>query len=135
MDDTKTFEISDDIIIDNKTYKIMKYLYNKHGVLFSTIEAKFGSDNACALFGLCRAGYAAHILPNGILTQDVSVISKGSKFALMTPGNKRVEEIREAKLLRRLPILLSAVSVLTSLVALIISILTSNSEIFVHVLS
>ncbi len=123
------------IIIDHMTYKIMKYMYGKNGVLFKEIVRKFGEDNACLVFELCRIGYAVHRKPDGSLTQDTSYIYPRSKFALLVPGNKRVESIRESKMIRWTPIFLSGVSVFVSIVALIISLCSMNSEIIVRILN
>lgn len=127
--------MAQEIIIDKMTYKIMKYLYGKSGVLFSEIQRKFGEDNACLVFLLCDAGYAAHRRPDGSVTQDTFTVFPTSKFALLVPGTKRVESIRESKIIRWTPILLSGISVFVSLIALIISICSMNSEIIVRILN
>lgn len=121
------------VIIDKKTYKLMRFMYGKGAVPYPVLEDKFGDDDVLRLIELCRENYATHIVGK-TYTNDASVISNESKFALLVPGNKIVEDIQEAKLIRRLPIFLSAVSVLTSVVALILSLVNSDSTLFVHIL-
>lgn len=112
-----------ELIIDKKTYKIMRYLYGKSDVPFSLLKKKFGEDSALVVIGLCRHDYAAMRLPDGSLTTDLSsFLPDYGKFSLLIPGNKRVEEIRENKVIAYTPLLLSAVSVIVSIVALLVSV-------------
>lgn len=122
------------IVIDNTTYKIMKYLYGKHDVEFNKIEAKFGEENAQLVHELIRGNYAAHRLPSGELSRDSSHLRYNSKISLLVPGNKYVEDRRSSNIIRITPILVSVVSVVVSAIGLIISISSSNAEIFVHLL-
>lgn len=112
---------SSDLIIDNETYKIMKFLYGKTEVPYSKLEQKFGEETALLVRPLCTYGYAAMRRPDGTLTQDTSIFSSQCKFGLLVPGNKRVEEIRESKVIRYTPLFLSAVSVIVSIVALLVA--------------
>lgn len=122
------------IVIDNTTYKIMKYLYGKHDVSFGKIESKFGEDNAQLVHELIRGNYAAHRLPSGELSQDSSNLGYNSKISLLVPGNKYIEDRRSSNMIRITPILVSIVSAIVSVIGLIISIFSSNAEIFVHLL-
>ena len=123
-----------DIIIDNTTYKIMKYLYGKHDVEFNKIEAKFGEDNAQLVHELIRGNYAVHRLPSGELSQDSSSLGYNSKISLLVPGNKYVEDRRASTVIRITPIFVSVVSVIVSIISLIISIASNDSEIVVRLL-
>ena len=123
-----------EIIIDNKTYKIMKYLYGKKEVRYHDIEEKFGEDDAMLVCELIRGKYAAQRLPNGALSQDSFFLSYESKISLLVPGNKYVEDRRASNAIRTIPIFVSVASVIVSIIGLIISIASSNSEIFVHLL-
>lgn len=123
-----------EIIIDNATYKIMKYLYGKKCVEFCKIENKFGKDNAQLVRELIRGKYATHILKDGTFTQDSSALGHESKVALMVPGNKYVEERRMSTVIRITPIFVSIVSAVVSFLSLVISVSSSNSEIIVHLL-
>lgn len=123
-----------DIVIDNTTYKIMKFLYGKRSVEFPKIEEKFGKENANLVFELIRCKYAVHILYDGRMTQETHNIGYRSKISLMVPGNKYVEDRKASTVIRITPIFLSAVSVIVSVIGLIISISSSNAEIFVHLL-
>ena len=123
-----------DIIIDNTTYKIMKYLYGKRGRKYGEIRNKFGNDNSYLVSELCRGQYAAIRDCNGRFTQDTSYLPDDYEVCLLVPGNKYVEDRRSSNVIRITPILLSAVSVIVSVIGLIISVASSNTEIFVHLL-
>lgn len=125
---------NNEMVIDKTAYKIMKYLYRHGEVKFELISKKFGSDKACAVFDMCRCVLALHRLPDGSLTTDTSVVSFDSAFGLTSAGNKIVEERRKNNILCVTPIFLSVVSVLTSIVALIISVLNSGNELFIHLI-
>lgn len=126
--------MENDIVIDNMTYKIMKYLYGKRKVKYGKIRKKFGDDNAYLVSELCRVKYAAIHNSDGSYTQDTSYLPDDYEVSLLVPGNKYVEDRRSSNMIRITPILLSAVSVLISILGLIISITSSNTEIFVHLL-
>lgn len=122
------------IVIDRNMYKIMRYIYKYHVVSFSTLQRRFGEDNAHAILSLVLHGYAILRLPDGALTSDISYLPHGLKIALLPPGNKYCEDRMESDMMRRIPVLLSAVSVIVSIVALIVSLISANNEIFVHIL-
>lgn len=123
-----------EIVIDNTTYKIMKYLYGKRGIKYGKIRKKFGNDNSYLIAELCRGRYAAIRDLNGQLTQDASYLPDDCEVCLLVPGNKYVEDRRSSNVIRITPILLSAISVFVSVIGLIISVASSNTEIFVHLL-
>ncbi len=125
---------NNEMIIDKNAYKIMRYLYRRDEVRFDAVIKKFGRDNACALFAMCRCELALHRLPDGSLTRDTSFISSDSKFGLTPAGNRIVEERRRNNILCVTPIFLSVVSVLTSIIALLVSIFGSSNELFIHLL-
>lgn len=125
--------MENDIVIDNMTYKIMKYLYGKRKVKYGKIRKKFG-DDAYLVLELCRVKYAAIYTSDGSYTQDTSYLPDDYEVSLLVPGNKYVEDRRSSNMIRITPIFLSAVSVLISIIGLIISITSSNTEIFVHLL-
>lgn len=125
---------NNEMIIDKNAYKIMKYLYRHGEVRFDLISKNFGEDNACALFDMCRCVLVLHRLPNGSLTTDTSFVSFDSTFGLTPAGNKIVEERRKNNILCATPILLSIVSVLTSIVALLVSAFNSGNEFFIHLI-
>ena len=123
-----------EIIIDNKTYKIMKYLYGKKGVHFSDIQKKFGEDESMMVRELCRGKYAAIRLPDGTLTQETSFLPYNCQVCLLVPGNKYVEDRRASSIVRMVPILVSIASLLVSILSIVISTLSNRSELFVHLL-
>lgn len=123
-----------EIVIDNTTYKIMQYLYGKRGIKYGKIRKKFGNDNSYLISELCRGRYAAIRDHNGQLTQDTSYLPDDCEVCLLVPGNKYVEDRRSSNVIRITPILLSAISVFVSVIGLIISVASSNTEIFVHLL-
>lgn len=125
---------NNEMIIDKTAYRIMKYLYRHGEVKFELISKKFGNDEACAVFNMCRCVLALHRLPDGSLTTDTSFVSSDSAFGLTPAGNKIVEDRRKNNILCVTPIFLSIVSILTSIVALLISVLNSGNELFVHLI-
>lgn len=123
-----------EIVIDNKTYKIMKYLYGKREVSYHDIEKKFGEDDATLVCELIRGKYATHRSPDGTLSQNYFSLGYGSEISLLASGNKYVEDRRTSNAIRITPIFVSIVSVIVSIIGLVISITSSNSEVFVHLL-
>lgn len=118
-----------EIVIDNTTYKIMKYLYGKHGVKFRKIRKKFGDDVSLLVCELLRGKYAAMRNSDGSITLDYSVLSDESDVCLLVPGNKYVEDRKSSAVIQFIPIFLSAVSVVVSIIGLIISFSSIGSEI------
>ena len=121
------------IVIDNATYKIMKYLYGKHGVKLYKIREKFGDDSISLICELFHGNYIAIRKPDGTYVDNPSILSYDFEVCLIVPGNKYVEDRRESNAVRITPIFVSIVSVVVSIVSLIISITSSNPEIFVHI--
>ena len=122
------------IVIDKSTYKIMKYLYRHGETLYSVISKKFGEDNAISVCSLCRFHYVAHRKEDKSLTYETSVIYEKSKFGLTPKGNKFVEDRKEAKIVTFTPVFVSIISICVSIISFMISLVSSNQEIFVHLL-
>lgn len=126
--------MKNEVIIDNTTYRIMKYLYGKQGVKLENISKKFGDDKYLLVCELCRGNYAVIRKSDGTYTQETSELPDYFEVCLLVPGNKYVEDRRSSSVIRITPIFLSAVSVIVSIIGLVISISSSNSEIFIHLL-
>lgn len=124
----------DEILIDNKTHKIMNYVYMKDEVKLSVIEKKFGTNGINALCYLCNIKYAIYRKPDGELTYDINSTHFDGSFGLMPQGNKFVENKRESFFHWFIPILISCISAAISLLAIAISIFSNNQEIFVHII-
>lgn len=114
--------LSNNIVIDKTTYKIMKYLYGKRGVKIEKIRKKFGEDNCLLVCELCRGKYAALRDSKGNYTQDTSYFPDYFDVCLLVLGNKYIEDHKNSTATRITPIFLSAVSVIVSIIGLIISI-------------
>lgn len=109
-------------IIDKKTYSVMKYIYRHHEVHLYKIRKKFGDDGLTSAIYLCPAFYAAYRDEKGHLTFDISSTSDMGKIGLTPPGNKYVEDRREAFIKWFVPLIVSSVSVAISLMSLAVSI-------------
>lgn len=121
------------VVIDNATYKIMKYLYGKRGVKLHEIRERFGDDAISLICELFHGNYIVIRKPDGTYVDNTSALSYDFEACLVVPGNKYVEDRRESNVIRITPIFVSIVSVVVSIVSLIISIASNNSEIFVHI--
>jgi len=124
--------MDNDIVIDNKTYKMMKYLYRKNEAKISTLQKKF-KDDARSLPYLCDYKYALYRKPDGTLTFESSSIHHDGTLGLTPLGNKYVENKRETFIQWFVPILISCLSAVISLMAIAISIFSNSHEIFVHI--
>ena len=125
--------MENETVIDNKTYKMMKYLYRKNEVKISVLEKKFGNDDVTMLFYLCNNEYAIYRKPDKTLTYETKEIHYNGSIGLTPLGNKYVERKRETFLQWFVPILISCLSAVISLLAIAISIFSNNQEIFVHI--
>ena len=114
--------MTDNIVIDRNTRKMMSYLYRHGETLYSVMSRKFGEDTATFLCELCRGEYAAHRKEDLTITFDTSIIYEKSRIALTVKGNKYVEDYRQSQVITYTPIFVSVVSLMVSIVGLIISI-------------
>lgn len=124
--------MDNDIIIDKKMFKMMKYLYKKNDAKISVLHKKF-KDDARLLPYLCDYKYALYKKPDGTLTFESSHIHRDGTLGLTPLGNKYVENKRETFLQWFVPILISCLSAVISLLAIAISIFCNSQEIFVHI--
>lgn len=109
-------------IIDQRTFKIMKFIYRKHEVKLGCIEKKFGDEAVDSALYLCPSQYAAYRDEEKRLTFDISHTSHNGSIGLTPLGNKYVEDRREAFVKWFVPLVTSSISVAISMMALAASI-------------
>lgn len=110
-------------VIDQQTFKIMRYIYRKHEVRLELIGRKFGDDGIVSALYLCPAHYAAYRNnETKQLTFDISDTSYKGSIGLTPLGNKYLEDRREAFVKWFVPLVTSSISVAVSLIALATSI-------------
>lgn len=109
-------------IVDKEIYKIMKYLYRHQEVRLGKISRKFGEHSVSVALSLCPQHYAAYRDEQKRLTFDITSTSAKGSIGLTPLGNQYVEDRRRSNVICYTPILLSAVSVIVSIVALLVSI-------------
>lgn len=121
--------MSDLIIIDKNTYKLMKYVYRHQEVSLASLERKFGDDSSVAVCYLCSMEYGAYRRPDKTLTYDTSVLDSRGFFGLTIPGNQYVESRSLSFTKWIVPTIISVLALIASVAALIASM---GNEIIVH---
>ena len=120
------------IIITNKIYKVMKYLYRHKEVSLQQLEDIFGENVYDQIHYLCRHRYAVYKGMDSQYTYDTSTMSFDGVAALAMEGEKYVEEKRSSFLRWLIPTTISIVALIVSFLALYASLLTQ--EVFVHLI-
>ena len=109
-------------VIDQTTFKAMKFIYRKHEVKLNRIAKKFGEDTLVSILYLCPRQYAAYRDEDERLTFDISNTSYNGSIGLTPLGNTYVEDRRESFVKWFVPLVTSSVSVAISMMALAASI-------------
>lgn len=121
-------------VIDGYTYKIMKYAYKKHSVKIGAITRKFGPKSSIPIMELCRMRYGTYISPSGEVVEIPDSLHESGTFYLLPIGNKYIEDRTDDFRKWILPISISFLSVVISVLALVVTLLQNNSEIVVRLI-
>ena len=123
-------------IIDRETYKIMKYIYRHKEVTISKLMRKFKNfDDVDAIaIALCKSKYAAYRDTDNSLHFDVFSYSDRGSVGLTPLGNKYIQDKRLSFIQWFVPVMCSIISVFVSILALIISLINANNELFIHLI-
>ena len=117
--------MSDEIVvIDRRTFKLMKYVYRHDHVSLSVLDKRFGKkiDSVSAIISyLCHSHYGAYRSPGKSWTFDTSYMEDRGYFGLTIEGNKYVEDRIFSFLNWYLSTVISILAVLISFIALIMS--------------
>lgn len=121
-----------EMVLDKRTFKIMRYIYRKHEASYKELSDKFNDDDLSILSVLCDSLYAMYRPPKGSPTKDTSTLHLDGIFALTPPGNRLVEDRIRTNIQLIAPIIVSIVSLLVSITSLVIAVIFQNNEFIVH---
>lgn len=121
-----------EMVLDKRTFKIMRYIYRKHEASYKELSDKFNDDDLSILSVLCDSLYAMYRPPKGAPTKDTSTLHLDGIFALTPPGNRLVEDRIRTNIQLIAPIIVSIVSLLVSITSLVIAVIFQNNEFIVH---
>lgn len=117
----------EDIVIDKKMFKVMKYIYRRNEVSISKLKNHFpakGNDNVVPLIlVMCSKNLAMLRMSNRVLTYDVHYLDQATSVGLTPEGNKYVEDRRESLLKWVIPIVISVLSLTLSFISLFVAII------------
>lgn len=123
--------MQDPVVIDKKTYKVMRYIYRHHEISLNKIGEKFGEDGIASALYLCPKHLAAYRDNAGILTFDITHTSSDGLIGLTVPGNKYIEDRSSSFIKWCIPTLISILALITSVAALIASM---SNELTIHLI-
>jgi len=120
-----------EIVIDRKTYKIMRYIYLHNGASLAKIGKKFKKDGVTTATYLCPAQYAMYSEQEGKYTFDISSTSYDGMVYLTAKGNQYVENRISCFAQWIVSTLISFIALIISFIALFTA---GNNEIIVHLI-
>lgn len=123
--------MSSPIVIDRKTYKVMRYLYFHDDVSIAKIKKKYKTKGFMSLVYLSGSPYIAHSKESGKFTYGVDKDASSGIVSLTIQGRFYVESRIYHFFQWFVPTLISLVALLISALALFAGF---NNELFVHLL-
>lgn len=125
---------SQDSVITNFTEKLLRYILHHENVTFEEIKNKFPKLDYMDLVLLCLSGYLLCTKPGELPTdfRDGNfTVSTNDQFWASPKATQLIEERRQRRWQWIVPTIISALALILSAIALIISITQGPAEVYI----